>query len=432
MKTISIWVPPTNESIAKLRQPLPTRTSDVVNVDMIKSLVKAMELQAQKIDQQQQQIDGLLVKQQQQQQHVAGSNCTNAFDCWTQALERLDEAEQQVKDALTNVNIALNETRTAEDNWESTKSTYALQHAGEIKVFSTDSCPDGWTELSQTQGYLLVGRPEGGKTGTQINTALQNGEKSRVEPHTHGTTLTDNGHMHEYTDPGHTHQGVTDYDGDEPGLSYNNDYGGGRNDHPTSNDKTSIIIQSAKSGIGITVDSSTSEGYPLAYVLLCQKNPATTMHTQKPSPTFTVEEPLKKQQQFGRFAGSKCTTALNCWTEALQRLQEAEQLVNNAVNQTRQAEQNCQTIATNAEKDLTSIATNAEQNFQTTATNAVQKCDAAAANLAQYTSEIASNANLANYLCSLHPTCTNSDAYNAVNPSTDTKKPSSSSILDEF
>ena len=210
MKTISIWVPPTNERIAKLRQPSSIRTSDVVNMDMIKSLVKAMELQAQKIDQQQQQIDGLLVKQQ-------------------------------------------------------------------------------------------------------------------------------------------------------------------------------------------------------------------------------------KQQQFGRFAGSKCTTALNCWTEALQRLQEAEQLVNNAVNQTRQAEQNCQTIATNAEQNLNSIATNAEQKFQTTATNAVQKCDAAAANLAQYTSEIASNAaniganaNLANYLCSLHPTCTNSDAYNAVNPSTDTKKPSSSSILDEF
>uniref|UniRef100_A0A7S2FX08 Uncharacterized protein n=1 Tax=Haptolina brevifila TaxID=156173 RepID=A0A7S2FX08_9EUKA len=50
---------------------------------------------------------------------VSAGDCTTAFDCWTEALKRLETAEGLVNDAL-------NKTRIAEDNWEAAKSTFAL------------------------------------------------------------------------------------------------------------------------------------------------------------------------------------------------------------------------------------------------------------------------------------------------------------------
>merc|ERR1711972_27359 len=52
---------------------------------------------------------------------------------------------------------------------------------------------------------MLVGRPQGGSSGTQINRAFTSGESSRVVPHGHQVAVDDHGHTHTVTDPGHSH-----------------------------------------------------------------------------------------------------------------------------------------------------------------------------------------------------------------------------------
>merc|ERR1712241_293887 len=142
--------------------------------------------------------------------------------------------------------------------------------AEELKVFQGDSCPDGWVESEVTKGYVLVGRPDGGKTKTQLNTPLRDGEGSRVGPHGHGASVSDPGHGHSIQDPGHSHSYPVheQWKGYDAGLVWTDEKGRGQ----TSHEKTGITAtDSSPTGLQVSVEDSTSEGYPLAYVLICQR-----------------------------------------------------------------------------------------------------------------------------------------------------------------
>jgi hypothetical protein len=164
------------------------------------------------------------------------------------------------------------------------------------------------------KGYLLTGRPEGGKAGTTINRPMNAGEKGRVLAHTHTVSVKDPGHTHvaAVKDPGHDHTIVDPghkHTLDDPGHKHtspqhnyksattgdgssHHDIGYDGNSEHTSADKTGIQEQLVKSGIedevaltGIGISNLPAEsnievsldpnqggeGYPLAFVLVCER-----------------------------------------------------------------------------------------------------------------------------------------------------------------
>ena len=129
IKVINIWVPPSNDRIKRLKQQSQNPSNNVL-INQVQSLVAAVHLQTAQIDTQQKQIDNLkheldTLRQSQQvpkmvNEKVPGADCTTAFDCWTEALQRLQAAQRMVDDAL-------NQTRMAEDKWIAANSTFALR-----------------------------------------------------------------------------------------------------------------------------------------------------------------------------------------------------------------------------------------------------------------------------------------------------------------
>jgi hypothetical protein len=160
-----------------------------------------------------------------------------------------------------------------------------------------------------------MGRPGGGAVGTRINRPLDAGETARSPEHTHTVSVNDPGHTHAATvhDPGHDHtvadpghgHAVTD-----PGHGHtlpkfiglvSNTQGvesssnmtqGVESSGKTSKVQAGISIQERQTGVqvnlgatDITVTSELSkshidvaldadeggEGYPLAYVLVCER-----------------------------------------------------------------------------------------------------------------------------------------------------------------
>jgi hypothetical protein len=77
---------------------------------------------------------------------------------------------------------------------------------GAVMFFNRENCPDGWTELTDSQGRVVVGLPGGGALGATVGTALTDQENRPVGQHTH--TVNDPGHYHEVYDPGHNHGAV--------------------------------------------------------------------------------------------------------------------------------------------------------------------------------------------------------------------------------
>ena len=177
IKVINIWVPPTKDRIQRLTQqqtstPAVFRVSNHndVLINQVQSLVAAVQLQATQIDDLKHEIDTLRQSQQVPQMvnaktiAAAGANCTTAFDCWTEALQRLQAAERMVDDAL-------NQTRVAEDKWIAANSTFALKTAVETNTNNIDTNTqdiatntqgvannnDGWTGLESTVSGLSVG-----------------------------------------------------------------------------------------------------------------------------------------------------------------------------------------------------------------------------------------------------------------------------------
>jgi hypothetical protein len=149
--------------------------------------------------------------------------------------------------------------------------------AGDLKFFvdGRTVCPDGTVEVNATKGRILLGRPEGGKTGEMFNRPLDAGEVGRSPPHSHAVTVNDPGHTHVgiVNDPGHKHiLDLTDTKG-KGASSYSNGPGV-KGKIPTENATTGISIENlpAKSAVSVSVDANDAGEYlPLVYVLICQK-----------------------------------------------------------------------------------------------------------------------------------------------------------------
>jgi hypothetical protein len=84
---------------------------------------------------------------------------------------------------------------------------------GAVMFFNLPACPDGWTELTDSQGRYMTGLPDGGTRGATVGTALTDQEDRPVGQHDH--TVTDSGHGHGVYDPGHSHT-ATDLGHDHP------------------------------------------------------------------------------------------------------------------------------------------------------------------------------------------------------------------------
>lgn len=127
---------------------------------------------------------------------------------------------------------------------------------------------------------MLVGRPQGAKSGTQINKAFTNGEKARVVPHGHKASVQDKGHTHTVTDPGHVHgiDSVNSHSGVPPKTGFGTHLTSWlQEENPPDSmaklAKTGVAVNSGTSGVQVSVHDAEGEGYPLAYVLLCRHDP---------------------------------------------------------------------------------------------------------------------------------------------------------------
>jgi hypothetical protein len=153
--------------------------------------------------------------------------------------------------------------------------------AGKLEFFvdGRTVCPDGTVEVNATKGRVLLGKPDGGKTGAVLNRPLDAGEVGRSPPHSHAVTVNDPGHTHVgiVNDPGHGHETTFHYSDDprQSHISGLSDTWDGRTDSViTSTNKTGISIKNlpAKSAVSVSVDADAAgEHLPLVYVLICQK-----------------------------------------------------------------------------------------------------------------------------------------------------------------
>jgi hypothetical protein len=153
--------------------------------------------------------------------------------------------------------------------------------AGKLEFFvdGRTVCPDGMAEVNATKGMVLLGRPEGGKTGAVLNRPLDAGEVGRSPPHSHTVTVDDPGHTHVgiVEDPGHMHSidfiaPQTKDGAGTPANGGNTSPSGPRLSAKTS--KTGISIENlpTKSAVSVSVDANDAgENLPLVYVLICQK-----------------------------------------------------------------------------------------------------------------------------------------------------------------
>jgi hypothetical protein len=197
-------------------------------------------------------------------------------------LHRLEALEaKNTKMEAENTEIKAENAEIKAENAEITATLNATT-AGELKMFNAEECPPGWVEFNKTQGYLLTGRPKGGETGTTINRPMDVGEEGRSPEHSHEVGVTDLGHTHTMVvnDPGHNHgSNVETNDCHCYTASGNN--GVAYNEQPphwmpiqTKVNKTGIVVDAlpTKSNIQVSLTSNEDgEGYPLVYVLICQR-----------------------------------------------------------------------------------------------------------------------------------------------------------------
>jgi hypothetical protein len=151
--------------------------------------------------------------------------------------------------------------------------------AGELKFFvdGRTVCPDGTVEVNATKGRVLLGKPEGGKTGAVFNRPLDAGEVGRSPPHSHAVTV---------DDPGHTHVGIVNDPGHGHDLPEGGESGKGKMatapkratvpavGFATTTNKTGISVENlpTKSAVSVSIDANDAgEHLPLVYVLICQK-----------------------------------------------------------------------------------------------------------------------------------------------------------------
>lgn len=154
--------------------------------------------------------------------------------------------------------------------------------SGELMLFADGrtACPRGYSEPPALKGMMLTAVPTGGKSGTTLNKAFAAGEAGRVPPHTHAVTVNDQGHSHgmSVSDPGHSHH-LLNTEGQHtaagPYIQMDDQRYSPSASYPTSTARTGIRVSasSSRSNVHVSVSSTGGEGYPLAYVLVCQKQP---------------------------------------------------------------------------------------------------------------------------------------------------------------
>jgi hypothetical protein len=151
--------------------------------------------------------------------------------------------------------------------------------AGKLEFFvdGRTVCPDGTAEVNVTKGMVLLGRPDGGQTGTVFNRPLDAGEVGRSPLHSHTLTVDDPGHTHVgiVEDPGHLHGTAAGHgDCDCKDVKGDLDWSFATKTWNTNTSKTGISIENlpAKSAVSVSVDANDAgEHLPLVYVLICQK-----------------------------------------------------------------------------------------------------------------------------------------------------------------
>jgi hypothetical protein len=183
------------------------------------------------------------------------------------------KAEMKAETAQMKAEISELKAETAELKAHRNATT-----AGKLEFFvdGRTVCPDGTVEVNATKGRVLLGRPEGGKTGAVFNRPLDAGEVGRSPPHSHAVTVDDPGHTHVgiVEDPGHDHDNrlflVSGTGGDHGAAIQTGTLGV----YMTAKAKTGISIENlpAKSVVSVSVDANDAgEHIPLVYVLICQK-----------------------------------------------------------------------------------------------------------------------------------------------------------------
>ncbi len=180
---------------------------------------------------------------------------------------------------------------------------------GAVMFFNASACPEGWSELTNARGRVVVGLPGGGTLGATVGTALGAQENRAVGQHDHtvsnddhshavndprhGHAVTANGHEHDVDDRKHNHGIKTNTDDNEEGRV---DVGGTDSDddgtlHYTDDSRANIFVEtgyanisvaSAPTGIslnnsttGVTVDEAGSvsgTNAPYIQLLVCQKD----------------------------------------------------------------------------------------------------------------------------------------------------------------
>lgn len=204
--------------------------------------------------------------------------CGTALECYQLAISKIDNARQEISDKLEVVKQEMSSKVDVKD---------AVPAEEQLALFYGSKCPSGWLEAGLSKGYILTGRPEGGKVGAQLNRPFSASELGRVPAHTHD--VLDAGHTHSthVADPGHAHSSSFRTQ-PQSGLATNCAVGeGGDITVNTNTVATGIEVKNEASLTGLQVKSHDGEFYPLVYVLVCQKAPAARV-SEAPSNTFVL------------------------------------------------------------------------------------------------------------------------------------------------
>jgi hypothetical protein len=126
------------------------------------------------------------------------------YDTLSEMREEFAQMKAEMKDEMK---AQISELKTENTEMKAKISQLESQRnattAGKLEFFvdGRTICPDGTVEVNATKGRVLLGKPDGGKTGAVYNRPLDAGEVGRSSPHSHAVTV---------TDPGHTHVGIVE------------------------------------------------------------------------------------------------------------------------------------------------------------------------------------------------------------------------------
>jgi hypothetical protein len=125
--------------------------------------------------------------------------CTSAYidETFSEIREELAQMKAEMK-KIAQLEAENAQMKAKISQLESHRNTTT---AGKLEFFvdGRNVCPDGTAEVNATKDRVLLGKPDGEKTGAVYNRPLDAGEVGRSPPHSHAVTV---------NDPGHTHVGI--------------------------------------------------------------------------------------------------------------------------------------------------------------------------------------------------------------------------------